>query len=117
MPCPSDNITIGRNIRIYRLKAGLTHKLLCKRLYQHYGIQLKSMTLKVYEMGKSTIPAMHLHPIAAVLQQDIGVFYQQPCPDMLMEGNSFRLVEAYRSIKRRSHQDAILHLAKGLAGE
>ena len=110
-----ENQTIGENIKLYRIKAGLTRKDLCKRIYIHQDVVIKPATIKAYEMGKCSISAINLHRIAAALRVDTNIFHEDACPAILLDNNTLRLVEAYRTIKRRSYRDMILHLTKGLA--
>ena len=111
----AENQTISENIRLYRIQAGLTRKDLCKRIYVHQAVVIKPATIKAYEMGKCSISAINLHRIAAALGVDSNEFHEDACPSMLLDKNTFRLVEAYRTIKRQSYRDIILHLTKGLA--
>lgn len=110
-----ENQTIGENIKLYRIKAGLTQKDLCRRIYVHQDVVIKPATIKAYEMGKCSVSAINLHRIAAALGVDSNEFHEDACPGILLDKNTFRLVEAYRTIKRQAYRDAILHIAHGLS--
>lgn len=109
------NQIIGKNIKLYRIKVGLTQKDLCRRIYVHQDVVIKPATIKAYEMGKCSISAINLHRIAAVLGVDSNEFHEDACPGILFDNNTFRLVEAYKTIRKQSYRDAIFHIARGLA--
>ncbi len=109
------NRMIGENIKLYRLKAGMTKKDLCEQIYRHQNAVLKPATLKSYELGRNAVSATNLHRIALALHVDIDAFHTPPQPEIVMDDNLFRLVEAYKTTKKQGHKDALLYIAKSLA--
>lgn len=81
----AENQTIGENIKLYRIKAGLTQKDLSHRIYVQQDAIIKPATIKAYEMGKCSVSAINLHRIAAALGVDSNEFHEDACPGILFD--------------------------------
>jgi len=110
-----ENRNIGHNIRIYRIRSGLTIKDLSKRIMQQHGVEIKAASIRNYEKGIEKIPAVALHSIAAITQTDIKEFYKPAHPTILLNtSQKLHLLEAYSMIRCRASRDSLLHLARML---
>ena len=101
MTTSQENHTIGRNICYYRIKAGLTHKDLSKRILKTQAVEIKPAALRDYEAGRCSITATRLHQIATALNVDVSTFHEECCMEGLLDKRTFKLVESFRTIKRR----------------
>ena len=111
-----ENKNVGDNIRLYRIKAGLTIKDLSKRIISNYGLEIKTGSIRNYEKGTEKIPAVALNSIAAVTNTDIRQFYEPANPTVLLDNsNKIHLLEAYSMITCRSARESLLHLARKLS--
>ena len=115
MQALEENRNIGRNIRLYRIRAGLTVKDLCKRITRHHGLEIKPGSIRNYEAGTEKIPAVALNCISVATNTDIHLFFEPASPAILLDsGNKIHLLEAYSMIRCRAARDSILHLARKL---
>ncbi len=118
MEAIQENRNIGENIRLYRIKSGLTIKELSKRILSQYGIEIKSAQLRNYEKAAEKITAEKLKIIADTLGVNISKFFEQATPSILLDSSSKRnLLEAFSMIRHNSSRDSLLHLARRLATE
>ena len=109
-----DNKCVGANIRLYRIKAGYTHKELSKIMLKEHHLLCKPATLKNYEVGGEKIPAVMLNSIAAIVRTDIDAFYEDATSCVLLDNYTTGMVEAFCMIRNRSAQDSLLHTARML---
>ena len=109
------NQTIGENIRLYRIQAGLTHTRLSRYIKARHDVTIKETKLRGYEKARFAVPALYLHYIAAALGVEERAFFEDACPGMLLDKHTLKLVEAYKTIPRTSYRHALFHLACGLA--
>jgi len=70
------NRNVGENIRLYRIRTGLTVKELGNRIGRQHGLEIKTGSIRNYEKGTEKIPAVALNSIAAITQTDIKEFYE-----------------------------------------
>lgn len=112
----NENRNIGENIRLYRIKSGLTIEELGKKIYHHYNLEIKIASLRNYEKGVERIPAVALGYIAEITKTDVGMFYEEAHNGILLDNtNKAHLLEAYSLIRCPSVRDSLLHLARKLA--
>jgi transcriptional regulator with XRE-family HTH domain len=111
-----ENKNVGQNIRLYRIRAGLTIKDLSKRIMRQHGLEIKVSSIRNYEKGVEKIPAVALNCIAAVTRTDIRLLYKPASPTILLDtSNKIHLLEAYSMIRCRASRDSLLHLVRMLA--
>lgn len=111
----NENRNIGENIRLYRIKSGLTIEELCKKIYQHHNLEIKVANIRNYEKGVERIPAVALGYIAEITRTDVGMFYEEAHNSILLDNtNKAHLLEAYCMIPCQSARDSLLHLARKL---
>jgi transcriptional regulator with XRE-family HTH domain len=110
-----ENRNVGENIRLYRIKAGLTIKDLSKRIQQTHNLEIKTGSIRNYEKGAEKIPAVALNSIAAITKTNIQEFYEDSHPSVLLDSNKIHLLEAYSMIRCNSARDSLLHLARKLS--
>jgi transcriptional regulator with XRE-family HTH domain len=113
----NDNKNIGKNIRLYRIKAGYTVKSLCKKIQHLHGLEIKPGSIRNYEKGTEKVPAVALNSIATITSTDIKEFYEDAYPSILLNGDSrnIHLLEAYNLIRNRAAKDNLLHMARMLS--
>lgn len=110
-----ENRNVGENIRLHRIRAGLTVKELSQRIHRQHGLTIKTGSIRNYEMGTEKIPAVALNSIAAITQTDIREFYEPAHVTTLLDNNQkIHLLEAFSMIRCQSARDALLHLARRL---
>ena len=51
-----ENQNVGENIRLYRIRAGLTVKELSKRIHRHHQLLIKPGSIRNYEKGTESPP-------------------------------------------------------------
>lgn len=110
-----ENQNVGKNIRLYRIRAGLTIKDLSKHIHRHHQLLIKPGSIRNYEKGTEKIPAVALNSIAAITRIDIREFHEPAHPAVLLDSNTIHLLEAYSMIRCRSARDSLLHLARKLS--
>jgi transcriptional regulator with XRE-family HTH domain len=110
------NRNVGENIRLYRIRAGLTVKDLSNRIGRLHGLEIKTGSIRNYEAGTEKIPAVALNSIAAITQTDIKEFYEPAHQAVLLNtSQKLHLLEAFSMIRCRASRDTILHLARKLS--
>lgn len=110
-----ENQNVGENIRLYRIRAGLTIKELSKRIQKHHQLTIKPGSIRNYEKGTEKIPAVALNSIAAITHTDIREFYEPAHPTILLDtSQKLHLLEAFSLIRCRASRDTLLHLARKL---
>lgn len=110
------NRNVGENIRLYRIRAGLTVKELSNRIGQLHGLEIKTGSIRNYEKGTEKIPAVPLNSIAAITQTDIKEFYKPAHPTTLLDtSQKLHLLEAFSMIRCCASRDTLLHLARKLS--
>lgn len=110
-----ENRNIGENIRLHRIKAGLTIKDLSKRIHRRHGFELKVASIRNYEKGVEKIPAAALKIISDITGAAISDFYKKPTSAILLDTSAkIHLLEAFCLIRYNSARDSILHLARQL---
>lgn len=115
MTFEQDNQNLGKNIRLYRIKAGYTVKDLCKKIRHLHALEIKPGSIRNYEAGTEKVPAIALNSIAAITQTDIREFYEPADVSVLLDSsNKIHLLEAYCMIRCRASRDTLLHLARKL---
>ena len=111
-----ENRNVGKNIRLYRIRAGLTVKDLSNRIGRLHGLEIKTGSIRNYEAGTEKIPAVALNSIAAITQTDIKEFYEPAHHTILLNtSQKLHLLEAFSMIRCRASRDTILHLARKLS--
>lgn len=111
-----ENRNVGENIRLYRIRAGLTVKDLSNRIERQHGLEIKTGSIRNYEAGTEKIPAVALNSIAAITQTDIKEFYEPAHPTILLNtSQKLHLLEAFSLIRCRASRDTLLHLARKLS--
>jgi len=111
-----ENRNVGKNIRLYRIRAGLTVKDLSNRIGRLHGLEIKTGSIRNYEAGTEKIPAVALNSIAAITQTDIKEFYEPAHPTILLNtSQKLHLLEAFSMIRCRASRDTLLHLARKLS--
>ncbi len=109
------NENIGENIRLHRIRRGLTIKKLCKRIYESEGFEIKVASIRNYEKGLEKIPATTLVLIAKLTKTPLEDFYTPANDAVLLDTpNKLHLLEAYSLIPSRSEREAVLHLVRRL---
>ena len=110
-----ENHNIGENVRLYRIRAGLTIKDLCKRINRHHQLGIKPGSIRNYEAGTEKIPAVALNCIATATNTEIHLFYEPASINILLDtSQKLHLLEAFSMIRCRSVRDSLLHLARQL---
>lgn len=111
-----ENRNIGENIRLHRIRAGLTVKDLSNRIGRLHGLEIKTSSIRNYENGTEKIPAVALNSIAAITQTDIKEFYEPAHPTILLDtSQKLHLLEAFSMIRCCASRDTLLHLARKLS--
>ncbi|MFW0778211.1 MAG: helix-turn-helix domain-containing protein [Rickettsiales bacterium] len=110
-----ENRNVGENIRLYRIRAGMTVKELSKRIHQHHHLVIKPGSIRNYEKGTEKIPAVALNSIAAITRTDIREFHEPAHPTIMLDtSQKLHLLEAFSMIRCRASRDTLLHLARKL---
>lgn len=111
-----ENRNVGENIRLYRIRAGLTVKELSRRIHQHHQLTIKPGSIRNYEKDAEKIPAVALSSIAAITSTDIREFYEPAHQAVLLDtSQKLHLLEAFSMIRCRASRDTLLHLARKLS--
>lgn len=111
-----ENRNVGENIRLYRIRAGLTVKDLSNRIWRLHGLEIKTGSIRNYEKGTEKISAVALNSIAAITQTDIKEFHEPAHPAILLDSSQkLHLLEAFSMIRCRASRDTLLHLARKLS--
>src|SRR5690606_12410513 len=111
-----ESLNVGLNIRLHRIRAGLTVKDLSNRIGRLHGLEIKTGSIRNYENGTEKIPAVALNSIAAITKTDIKEFYEPAHPTILLDtSQKLHLLEAFSLIRCRASRDTLLHLARKLS--
>ena len=115
MHISEDTKNIGENIRLHRIKSGLSQKELSQRLYKHFDLEIKPASLRNYEKGVERVSAVTLKAIADLTKARIEQFYEPANAGVLLNTPlKLHLIEAYSMIRCRSVQETLLHLVRKL---
>jgi transcriptional regulator with XRE-family HTH domain len=116
-PSPID-VTVGRNVRVWRMAKGLSQAQLGKRL----GVTFQQV--QKYEIGGTRIPTGRLVKLAGVLGVPIAALFEgtsgpDPAPALLAlvsDRRSFRLARAFAAIKDNTCRLSLVNLVEKIAG-
>lgn len=105
-----NSIEIGRRIREFRQKAGLTQEKLAEML------EISFQQVQKYESGMSKLNTDRLQMIADALHVSIYAFFDAYADaPYTVSSEEKRLIEAYRTIKDEISQAGLLALAEHAA--
>jgi transcriptional regulator with XRE-family HTH domain len=113
-PSPVD-VTVARNVRVWRMAKGLSQAQLGKRL----GVTFQQV--QKYETGANRIGTGRLVKIAAILDVPISALFEganaaESSPLALVsDSRSFRLARAFATIKHPAFRLALVELVERLA--
>jgi transcriptional regulator with XRE-family HTH domain len=115
-PNPID-LTVGRNVRIWRMAKGLSQIQLAKRL----GVAFQQV--QKYEVGVNRIGTGRLVQIAAILDVPISALFEganaaEPSQSSLVlvsDSRSFRLAHAFAAIKHNRLRLSLVQLVEKIA--
>ncbi|HYK81470.1 MAG TPA: helix-turn-helix transcriptional regulator [Micropepsaceae bacterium] len=113
-PSPLD-VTVGRNVRIWRMAKGLSQSQLASRL----GITFQQV--QKYETGANRIGTGRLVKIAAILGVPISVLFEgtnaaePPLLALVSDSRSFRLAHAFDAIKHNALRLSLVKLVEKIA--
>src|SRR6266850_881091 len=111
-PLPVDAM-VGQNIRIYRLRAGLTQKQLGRRI----GVSFQQ--IQKYEAGVNRVAPGRLTQMADILGVPVQALFEGAQADageqsdhraLLTDPAALRLLQAFDTIEDAAIRSAILHL-------
>ncbi len=110
-------MTVGRNVRIWRMERGLSQVQLAKRL----GITFQQV--QKYETGGNRVPTGRLVEIAAILTVPIselfaGTSAAEPSRTLLAlvsDSRSFRLAQAFAAIKDHNFRVSLVNMVEKIA--
>jgi transcriptional regulator with XRE-family HTH domain len=116
------DILVGRNIRIIRLRRGLSQAALGKPL----GVSLQQ--IQKYETGANRVGASRVVQIAQALQVPIAALFEgipiagqtaapeSPLRDLLTDRRALRLAQAFDQISGPATRLAIVNVVEAVAG-
>ena len=115
-PSPVD-VTVGRNVRIWRMAKGLSQAQLAKRL----GVTFQQV--QKYEVGGNRIPTGRLVKLAAILGVPIAALFEgtnasdwsQSLLGLVSDSRSFRLAHAFAAIKDNRARLSLVNLVEKIA--
>jgi len=115
-PSPVD-VTVGRNVRIWRMVRGLSQAQLATRL----GLTFQQV--QKYETGGNRIPTSRLVKLAAILGVPISALFEgtsgaDPARSLLAlvsDRRSFRLARAFAAIKDNTCRLSLVNLVEEIA--
>jgi transcriptional regulator with XRE-family HTH domain len=115
-PSPVD-VTVARNVRVWRMAKGLSQARLAKRL----GVTFQQV--QKYEIGANRIGTGRLVKIAAILGVPISALFQgtdaagpsQSLLALLSDRRSFRLAHAFAAIKDNTCRVSLVNLVEKIA--
>ena len=115
-PNPID-LTVGRNVRIWRMAKGLSQIQLAKRL----GVAFQQV--QKYEVGINRIGTGRLVQIAAILDVPISALFEganaaepsQSSLALVSDSRSFRLAHAFATIKHNRLRLSLVQLVEKIA--
>ena len=111
------DVTVGRNVRIWRMARGLSQAQLAKRL----GVTFQQV--QKYEIGGNRIGTGRLVKIAAVLGVPISVLFQgtgagessESLASLISDSRSFRLAQAFAAITHNAFRVSLVNLVEKIA--
>ena len=108
------NIHIGKKIREFRSKKGLT----MIDIADHF--EFSHQQIHKYEKGTNNISAAKLHELSILLMKDISAFYPNKeyfneDADNAINRNVFSLIKHFQSIEDESLRLHIIDLVRGLS--
>jgi len=111
------DVTIGRNVRIWRMVKGLSQARLANRL----GLTFQQV--QKYESGGNRIPTGRLVKLAAILRVPISALFEgtdaaEPSRSLLAlvsDRRSFRLAHAFAAIKDNTCRVSLVNLVEKIA--
>ena len=109
------NRIIAENIWIHRVRLGMTRKQLAKRISDIQKIDFSYATLRNYEKGNYTIPAVQLNMISSALSVPLSKFFESSCYTDLMDSRRLQLIELFNTTKTQGLQDALICIMRYLA--
>jgi len=115
-PTPID-VTVGRNVRLWRMAKGLSQEQLANRL------SLTFQQVQKYEAGGNRIPTGRLVKAAAILGVPISALFagtdvaepSQSLLALLSDRRSFRLARAFAAIKDNRCRVSLVNLVENIA--
>jgi len=114
-PSPID-VTVGRNVRLWRMAKGLSQSQLAGRL----GVTFQQV--QKYEIGANRIGTGRLVKAAAILGVPIAALFEgtqsgssQATLALLSDSRSFRLAHAFAAIKDDAFRLPLVNLVEKLA--
>jgi transcriptional regulator with XRE-family HTH domain len=111
------DVTVGRNVRIWRMAKGLSQAQLANRL----GVTFQQV--QKYEIGANRIGTSRLVKIAAILGIPISALFHgtgaaeasEPLGALISDPRSFRLAHAFAAIKHNEFRVSLVELVEKLA--
>jgi transcriptional regulator with XRE-family HTH domain len=111
------DVTVGRNVRIWRMAKGMSQAQLANRL----GITFQQV--QKYEVGSNRIGTGRLAKIAGILGVPISALFEgtnaaEPSQSLLAlvsDSRSFRLAHAFAAIKDAAFRVALVELVERIA--
>jgi transcriptional regulator with XRE-family HTH domain len=115
-PSPID-LTVGRNVRVWRMAKGLSQAQLANRL----GVTFQQV--QKYETGGNRIPTGRLVKLAAILGVPIAALFEgtsaaDPSRSLLAlvsDRRSFRLAHAFAAVKDNTCRVSLVNLVEKIA--
>ena len=115
-PSPID-LTVGRNVRVWRMAKGLSQAQLANRL----GVTFQQV--QKYETGGNRIPTGRLVKLAAILGVPIAALFEgtdaaEPSRSLLAlvsDRRSFRLAHAFAAIKDNRCRLSLVNMVEKIA--
>jgi transcriptional regulator with XRE-family HTH domain len=114
-PSPID-VTVGRNVRLWRMSKGLSQAQLAKRL----GVTFQQV--QKYEVGSNRIGTGRLVKIAAILGVPISALFEgtnagssRSLLALVSDRRSFRLARAFAAIKDNTCRVSLVNLVEKIA--
>jgi len=116
-PSPVD-VTVGGNVRIWRMAKELTQAQLATRL----GVTFQQV--QKYETGGNRIPTGRLVKLAAILGVPISALFEgtaagsgpsQELLALVADRRSFRLASAFAAIKNNRARESLVNLVEKIA--
>jgi transcriptional regulator with XRE-family HTH domain len=112
---PLDEV-IGRHIRFYRLRKGMSQSALAKSI----GVSFQQV--QKYENGTNRVPGTRLIHIARALATPVGAFFGESQADVISavalagDRQAFKLIEAFSRLKDERVRLAVLQIVESMAG-
>jgi transcriptional regulator with XRE-family HTH domain len=111
------DVTVGRNVRIWRMSKGLSQAQLANRL----GVTFQQV--QKYEIGANRIGTGRLVKVAAILRIPISALFEgttgtDPARSLLAlvsDKRSFRLAHAFAAIKDNTCRESLANLVEKIA--